>query len=70
MGKKTTENEKLYNKFLIGMRGDIVVIGELRREFVKEDALQLAAWIVVLADDSNDFTYFDDMVNEILEGQD
>lgn len=62
--------DRLFNKFLVGVRGDKIVIGEFRRELDKEDALLLAAWIVTLADDSSDFIYFDDLVNEILEMDD
>lgn len=58
-----------FNKFLVGVRGSKIVLGALGRELEKEDALLLAAWIVVLADDSNDFTYFDEILEEILENQ-
>jgi hypothetical protein len=70
MSEEDFHSSKLFNKFLVGMRGNKIVIGEFRRELDKEDALLLAAWIVVLADDSNDFIYFDDMLEEILENND
>ena len=45
------------NKFLVGVRGDKVVFSGLLipREISKEDALNLAAWIVALADLKGEF---------------
>lgn len=38
------------NKFMVGMQGEDVVILVFGRKVLKEDAINLAAWLVALAD--------------------
>ena len=42
------------NKSLVGVAADGIAILRIRDRLSKEDALNLAAWIVALADDSDD----------------
>lgn len=41
------------NRSLVGVRGDRVVIGRFRAELSKAEALNLAAWLVALAEDED-----------------
>ena len=44
------------NKFLVGMRGDgLLVLYIPVRILRKSDALNLAAWLVAMADDNDEF---------------
>lgn len=43
------------NHSLVGVRGDTIVITTLGRELTKERAVNLAAWLVALADDKGEF---------------
>jgi len=47
---------------MVGQRGDMVVILRFQRELTKEEALNLAAWLVLLADPSR--KSFDCVVKE------
>lgn len=44
-----------FNKFLVGMKGDNVTIMRMSPLMTKQDALLLAAYLVALADDDNEF---------------
>ena len=54
------------NLFAVGSRGETIMIG--RRNIVsvlsKEEALNLAAWLVLIADDRNEFPA---LLKEILD---
>lgn len=43
------------NRFLVGARGDDLVILRFARSVTKEEALNLAAWLVALADSKGEF---------------
>ena len=43
------------NKQLVGVRGETVVIQHSPYRLSKADALNVAAWLVALADDNNEF---------------
>lgn len=45
-----------FNQFLVGVRADkIHIMSPPKREITKDEALMLAAWLVVLADDDEKF---------------
>ena len=43
------------NKFWIGKQGNMIVSRMLNREFTEEEALNLAAWLVVMVGDEARF---------------
>lgn len=43
------------NRFFVGARGDKVVILKFRTEISREEALNLAAWLVAIADHDGEF---------------
>ena len=43
------------NLFAVGSRGEIVTIGRQVTPISKEEALNLAAWLVAMADDRDEF---------------
>lgn len=47
--------DNVFNRCAVGMRGERVVILRFRAELSKLEALNLAAWIVALADDDDEF---------------
>jgi hypothetical protein len=53
------------NKFIVGSQGDLIVIGLPFRtaRMSKSDALELAAWLVALAEDKDGD--FDKILNEV-----
>jgi hypothetical protein len=44
-----------FNKFLVGVRGDDIVVLKENLRLSKADALNLAAHLVALADDNDEF---------------
>lgn len=38
------------NKFMVGMRGDVICLGLFGRYITQEDAINLAAWLAALTD--------------------
>jgi hypothetical protein len=53
------------NKFMVGMNGDSIVVVNFERRMSKKDALNLAAWIVALADPME--TEFVHVFRKVLE---
>lgn len=56
------------NRFLVGGRGEQIIVGNpnpLMIGVTREHALNLAAWLVVLADHSTDHADFTALVREI-----
>jgi len=53
------------NKFLVGMAADDITILMMARRLSKPDALNLAAWIVALADDSADNITFRTLLEKV-----
>lgn len=51
----TMENLDASNKFFVGVQGDQIVIMNCTPRITKADALNLAAWLVVLADSDDSF---------------
>ena len=45
----------MVNKFFVGVLGNDIVIGSLGLKFSKQDALELAAWLVALSFDKEKF---------------
>jgi hypothetical protein len=43
------------NDSLVGILGDGIVIAKMRPRLTKAEALRLAAWIVAIADDDDEF---------------
>lgn len=56
------------NKFLVAVRGDdqVLVLNPPVGPITKADALNLAAWLVALADDDPERATFNELLNEVL----
>lgn len=44
-----------FNKYMVGVQGENIVVLNPPDKMTKEEALTFAAWIVTLADDNEDF---------------
>lgn len=44
------------NKFFVSRRGEEVIILAFRAKMTRDEAIALAAWLVVMADDQDNFT--------------
>lgn len=49
------DDDNTFNRCGVGMRGERVVILRFRAELSKREAVNLAAWIVALADEDEEF---------------
>ena len=49
------DEDDVFNRCGVAMRGERVLILSLRAEMSKQEALNLAAWLVALADDDGEF---------------
>jgi hypothetical protein len=59
------EASETFNKFFVGMRGDQIQIMKSPAVLSKADALNLAGWLVALADFSPDHAEFHALLKEI-----
>lgn len=53
------------NKHLVGVQGDLIRVGAITNPMSKADALNLAAWLVALADHSKDHADFKTLLEEV-----
>lgn len=57
---------EIFNKFGVSIHGDnIALLLPLRGEMARDEALQLAAWIVAVADPSG--KYFQEILSKVQE---
>ena len=58
-------SERPINRHLVSVRGDNIIIMRPPSILTKADALEFAAWIVALADDSEDGKDFDQALEKV-----
>jgi hypothetical protein len=59
------KDRNLMNEFMVGVRGDEIHIMRSPSMISKEQALVLAAWLVALADDNDEFEEIRLQVNNL-----